>query len=135
MSEATPRPPLATVAQRLADVSPAWAAAAVNADETPESSIDAGTRDRTIGVEAIREGWLLHRDASRIAPGAGENLSLLLGDWSYAEGLCTIADHGSLDDVADLAALIADASTRSSEPIDALDERWNATLATIRKRC
>jgi hypothetical protein len=125
---------LATVAQQLADVSPAWAAACVDAASIPPSSVDAGTRDRTIGVEAIREGWLLHRGASRIATGSGEDLALLVGDWCYAAGLCAIADHGSLDDVADLAALVADVSVRAGEPIEALDERWDEATARIAAR-
>jgi hypothetical protein len=124
--------PLATVTQRLVDVSPAWAAASVAPTAAPDAPPLPGIdRDRTIGVEAIREGWLLHRGAARVAAAAAPDLALLIGDWCYAEGLCSIADHGSLDDVAALAALVADLSTRVAEPADALEPRWSETTQAM----
>ena len=129
-----PRSPLATLATRMADVSPAWSAVTLAADDAPAGSIDVGSRDRTIGVESIREGWLLHRGASRLAAAASPDLSLLVGDWCYAAGLCEITDHGSLDDVATLARLVADVSARAGESVDALDDRWSDATAEMASR-
>jgi hypothetical protein len=130
--ENEPLPPLDVVARRLADVSPAWAAVTSAHPATSSLSVSGLSRDRTIGVEAIREGWLLHRAAARIVDGVSPDLALLMGDWCYAAGLCDIADHGSLDDVATLATLIADVSTRVDEPTDALEPHWQKTLDSMR---
>lgn len=130
-----PPTPLGAVAARIADVSPAWAAIAVEPGTAPDSAagIDALGRSRAQGVEAIREGWLLHRGAPRLVePGSGD-LGLLVGDWCYAAGLCTIADAGSLDDVAALAELVADLSARAQEPVEALEQRWSETLEEMHR--
>ena len=126
-------PVLGVVAQRLADVSPAWAAVTINPAAAPTSTAEGISRDRAIGLEAIREGWLLHRTASRLAADASPDLALLIGDWCYAAGLCDVADHGTLDDVANLAALVADVSTRCDEPIDELAPRWDESLEQMRR--
>ena len=84
-----------------------------------------------IGIEAIREGWLLHRGASRIAPGASSDLALLLGDWCYACGLSDVTEHGVLEHVGALAELVAELSVRADETIDALEPRWRRTLDAI----
>ncbi|MCW2928776.1 MAG: hypothetical protein JWM86_2744 [Thermoleophilia bacterium] len=129
-----PRPlePIEAVALRLRDVSPAWHDAAVREHDLPKGTRLPGiSRDRAIGVEAIREGWLLHRGASRIAPAASPDLALLVGDWCYASGLCSIADHGSLDDVATLARLIADVSARRADEVEALEPRWTEAIEAL----
>ncbi|MEO6867854.1 MAG: hypothetical protein ABI200_07515 [Gaiellales bacterium] len=128
-----PRPALGVVAQRLADVSPAWAAAIIDPELAPSDDPLAATlgRSRAQGVESIREGWLLHRAASRLGPDASPDLALLMGDWCYAAGLCTIADHGSLDDVARLAALIANVSARADEPVEQLNIHWTETTEAM----
>jgi hypothetical protein len=131
--ESEPLPPLDVVAGRLADVSPAWAAVISARTATSSLPVSGLGRDRTIGVEAIREGWLLHRDAARLVAGASPDLALLMGDWCYAAGLCDIADHGTLDDVATLATLIADVSARADEPIDALEPRWHDATTAMRQ--
>ncbi len=125
-------PVLGVVAQRIADVSPAWANVTVPASSATGASVDGVSRDRAIGVEAIREGWLLHRAASRVAAEASPDLALLVGDWCYAAGLCEIADHGSLDDVARLATLVADVSARCDESIETLAPRWAETTDAMR---
>lgn len=124
---------LGAIAQRIADVSPAWRAVTVAPGSAPGATELPGlSRDRTRGVESIREGWLLHRGASRISENASPDLALLIGDWCYAAGLCTIADNGTLDDVAQLARLVADVSARFEEPIDALQSRWLETIEEMR---
>lgn len=123
---------LEQLAGRMAAVSPAWeriahapAHAVSFVDETRLASGVAA------GVEAIREGWLLHRGVSRIAPDASADLALLLGDWCYAAGLCDVTEHGTLTDVRILADLIADVAARADEPIDALESRWDAAVAAL----
>jgi len=130
-SAPTPVPPLGVVAQRIADVSPSWASASVAADRAPASTDLGIGRDRTIGVESIREGWLLHRGASRIAAAASPDLALLVGDWCYAAGLREVTEHGSLDQVAALAELVADLSADPADTDDALAARWSAALAAL----
>jgi hypothetical protein len=126
-----PVPVLGVVAQRMSDVSPAWDAVTLSSAAAPKGASDGIGRDRAIGVEAIREGWLLHRSASRLAADASPDLALLMGDWCYAAGLCEIADHGSLDDVAALAALVADVSARCDETVDELTPRWAETAEAM----
>lgn len=126
-----PLPPLGVVAQRARDVSPAWEDVTIDPHDTPAAPPAVAGRDRAIGVESIREGWLLHRGQSRIASGASPDLALLVGDWCYAAGLCSIADHGSLDDVARLATLVATVSARADESIDALRPTWQQTLEAM----
>lgn len=129
---AAPRPALGAVAQRIAEVSPAWKAVTIDPAAAPSTTASAELgRDRERGVESIREGWLLHRGASRLAAAASPDLALLVGDWCYAAGLCTISDHGSLEDVAALARLVADVSARCDQPIDALEARWTDTLDVL----
>ncbi len=132
MSDPEPIPVLGVVAERLADVSPAWASVTVAPTSVTGGDADGISRDRAIGVEAIREGWLLHRAASRLAADASPDLALLVGDWCYAAGLCEIADHGSLDDVARLASLVADVSARCDESVESLAPRWDETVEAMR---
>lgn len=137
MSDATSAPastPLEAVAERMAEVSPAWAAAVAAPDQSVPRVADERLlgRDRAQGVEAIREGWLLHRGQSRVAAAAGADLALLVGDWCYATGLCSIADHGTLDDVATLAELVADVSAAGAAPVVDLEPRWTTAIEALR---
>ena len=129
-----PPAPLAVLARQLSAVSPAWAAATVEPDDAPPLADDPLLgRDRQQGFEAIREGWLMHRGVSRLATAATPDLALLVGDWCYAAGLGTIADHGSLDDVAKLAELVADVATRCDEPVEDLEARWATTAEELQR--
>lgn len=134
--EAPPKPnsPVGAVAARIADVSPAWARVATSPVAAPISTpaVELLGRDRAQGVESIREGWLLHRGAARVVQDASPDLALLIGDWCYAAGLCQIADEGSLDDVAELAGLIADVSVRVTETPDELQPRWDQSMEAMR---
>lgn len=117
----------------IADVSPSWERITrPAAGAAPATTARLGAA-RAVGVESIREGWLLHRETARVVDrdGVSPDLALLVGDWCYASGLCAIAEHGSLDDVATLAELIADVSTRVDEPLDALDARWSAGIEAL----
>ena len=58
-------------------------------------------------VEAVREGYLLHRGCPRIFEAGDRDLALLAGDRLYALGLEGLARAGRLDAVAELASVIA----------------------------
>lgn len=125
---------IGSVAAQAADVSPSWAAVMRAPMSAPavDARVELLGRDRANGFESIREGWLLHRGAARVAEGASPDLALLVGDWCYAAGLCTIADHGTLDDVASLAKLVSDVSVRAGEDVEALGARWDEAAEALR---
>jgi hypothetical protein len=129
-----PTTPVGAVAARLGDVAPAWRRVTAPPLDAPRSTpaIELLGRDRAQGVEAIREGWLLHRGAARIVHDASPDLSLLMGDWCYAAGLCSITDHGTLDDVATLARLVADVSVGVDRSVEELEPRWDEALESLR---
>lgn len=133
MTDDAPAPvaPIDQVAARMAEVSPAWAAVVDAAGATAFVAPGALGRDLALGVELVREGWLLHRGASRLAPSASPDLALLVGDWCYADGLCTVAEHGTLDDVATLAALIADVAAAADRSTDELEPRWAQAVSAL----
>ncbi|MFM8560624.1 MAG: hypothetical protein ACKOB9_00800 [Solirubrobacterales bacterium] len=60
-----------------------------------------------LAVEAVREGYLLHRGCPRLFDGSDRDLALLAGDRLYALGLAGLARAGNLEAVAELAAVIA----------------------------
>ena len=60
-----------------------------------------------LSVEAVREGYLLHRGCPRLFDGPDRDLALLAGDRLYALGLAGLARAGDLESVAELAAVIA----------------------------
>ena len=59
-----------------------------------------------LGLETIYEGYLLHYGSPRLFAPADDDTALLLGDYLYAHGLVRVAEAGTVDAVADLAALI-----------------------------
>ncbi|MCW2949674.1 MAG: hypothetical protein JWN41_687 [Thermoleophilia bacterium] len=123
---------LAQLRDDIAAVSPAWRARVFGADEARDGT-DArrAPATRALGVEAIREGWLLHRGQSRLVRDASPDLELLIGDWCYAAGLCHVADHGSLDDVAVLADLVTDISLTPGTAVAELEARWSSARAAL----
>ena len=123
---------LAAAARQLGDVSADWATrieVPANTERLAFASRERLGTPRALGVELIREGWLLHQGRSRLAPTTRGNLALLMGDWCYAAGLCHITEHGSLSDVRALAQLIAELATRpgAAEQAAADDARWVET--------
>jgi len=128
-----PTPLLLDLAERIGAVSPAWREELGFDLEHAEERTTGYALERgvALGVEAIREGWLLHHERSRLLPEAGGDLRLLVGDWCYAAGLCEVSEHGTLDQVRVLAALVADISARAAEADDALESRWDDALAAL----
>jgi hypothetical protein len=72
-------------------------------ERTPEPTV-AG--DYALLFEAIREGYLLHYEDSRLLTGHDEDLALLAGDYLYALGLARLAELGDDRAVRLLADLI-----------------------------
>ena len=67
-------------------------------------------------VEAIREGWLLHRDGTgRVLAPADPDLALLGGDRLYALGLERLAADGDLEAIAAIADVIAECARSHAE--------------------
>jgi hypothetical protein len=72
--------------------------------ERAPSSTVAG--DYALLFEAIREGYLLHYEDSRLLAGHDDDLALLAGDYLYALGLARLAELGDDRAVVLLADLI-----------------------------
>ena len=84
-----------------------------------------------LGLETIYEGYLLHYGKPRLFAPADRDTALLLGDYLYAHGLVRIADHGDVDAVADLAALISFCAQLRAEGKDGDGPAWAATAALL----
>jgi hypothetical protein len=98
---------LAEVAQRAGAESPLWAAA-LRDGPAPASSFEGRCPEQyLLGVEMIREAYLLHGGRSRLFAGDDPDLALLTGDYLYAAGLVEICHTGDLAAVASLAQLIS----------------------------
>lgn len=67
----------------------------------------AGPQATALSVEAVREGYLLHRGCPRLFEPGHRDLELLAGDRLYALGLAGLAAAGDLEAVAELAEVIA----------------------------
>lgn len=121
---------LDAIASRIEQVSPSWQPF-VQTMDTARDDEPRPDHTRMVAVESIYEGWLTHRNASRILSGASPDLSLLIGDWCYASGLCDITDHGTLEEVSLLAELVAEVSANAMETTDSLMQIWNKTIAEL----
>jgi hypothetical protein len=122
---------LAEVALRAGDASPLWREALL--DAPPPDSDFAGRcpDDYLLGVEMIREGYLLHRGRSRLFRQDDAELALLTGDHLYAAGLVEICRTRDLQAVASLAELIAACAGAQAEPGTDDDQLWSQTVAGL----
>ena len=84
-----------------------------------------------LGLETIYEGYLLHYGRSRLFAPADDDTALLLGDYLYAHGLVRIAEAGTVEAVADLAALISHCAHLRADGQPGDGEAWAATAATL----
>ena len=83
-------------------------------------------------VEAVREGYLLHYDESRLLRGHDEDLALLAGDYLYALGIERLATLGDAPALAALAALIAGCARLHAENrADEAPALWRAAAVGI----
>lgn len=98
---------LAEIGRRAAAESPLWSATVLPGDP-PEPEFAGRCPDRyLLGVEMIREAYLLHHGHARVFSQDDTELALLTGDYLYAAGLVEICSTGDLAAVADLADLIS----------------------------
>jgi hypothetical protein len=85
-----------------------------------------------VGVEAIREGHLLHWGDGRVLNTPDLDLALLAGDRLYALGLERVAATGSRSAIASLSRLIKDSATAMARSEIAVAETfWTSTCASI----
>ncbi len=114
--------------------SPLWADALRPAVERePEPVFSALVTDArfALGLETIYEGYLLHYGRSRLFAPPDEDVALLLGDALLAHGLVRIASTGSVEAVADLAALLSLCAQARADGGVGDGEAWAATSALL----
>ncbi|MGB2952315.1 MAG: hypothetical protein WBB74_02845 [Gaiellaceae bacterium] len=90
-----------------------------------------GEERYALGLETIYEGYLLHYGRPRLFAPADGDTALLLGDYLYAHGLVRIAEVGTVEAVADLAALISLCAQLRAEETDGDGAAWAATSAVL----
>jgi hypothetical protein len=107
------------------------AASAPRRAETPHG--DAAGPRLALAVEAIREGYLLHHDRSRLLADAEDpDLALLAGDRLYALGLAELAALGDLGAVRAMADVIAhSAAAQAVGDVAAADEAWRVGMRAL----
>jgi hypothetical protein len=84
-----------------------------------------------LGLETIYEGYLLHYGTPRLFAPADDDTALLLGDYLYAHGLVRVAEAGTAEAVADLAALISRCAQLRADGLPGDGEEWAATASTL----
>ncbi len=122
------------IAEEAAGESPLWAEALLPGDErqlVPVFSPLLAQLQYAVGLETIYEGYLLHYGRPRLFAPVDRDTSLLLGDYLYAHGLVRVAEHGEVDAVADLAALISLCAQLRAEDRPGDGEAWAATAALL----
>ena len=89
-------------------------------------------QDLQVGVEAIREGHLLHWGEGRLVGTADEDLALLAGDRLYALGLERVAATGNEASIRALSRLIKESATAmADDSTEQSEDVWTATCANI----
>ena len=122
------------IAAGAAGESPLWAGALrLPAEREPDAVFSTLVEDRrfALGVETIYEGYLLHYGRSRLFAPDDDDVALLLGDALLAHGLVRIAATGSVDAVADLAALLSLCAQARADGRPGDGPAWAATSALL----
>ncbi len=119
------------IRQRAASDSPLWAAALLPGDPPPAEYQGRCPEDHLLGVEMIREGYLLHGGRSRLFSQDDRDLALLTGDYMYAAGLVEICRTGDLAAVTALAELISACARDRGEGAADNEDRWTVALASF----
>ena len=120
-----------TIADEAARESQLWAEA-LRADPEHEPVFSPLADKRwALGLETIYEGYLLHYGRPRLFEPRDRHTALLLGDYLYAHGLVRIAEHGDVDAVAELAALISLCAQLRAEGTAGDGEAWAATAGRL----
>jgi hypothetical protein len=120
-----------TIAQEAADESRLWGEALKAEPEREAVFSPLGEERYALGLETIYEGYLLHYGRSRLFAPADDDTALLLGDYLYAHGLVRIAEAGTVEAVADLAALISHCAQLRADGLPGDGEAWASTSATL----
>jgi hypothetical protein len=122
-----------TIAQAAAAESSIWAEALRPRREREDDPVFSPLAEERygLGLETIYEGYLLHYGRSRLFAPADDDTALLLGDYLYAHGLVRIAEAGTVQAVADLAALISRCAQLRADGLPGDGEAWAATAATL----
>jgi len=119
--------------QEAAAESPIWAQALrSDGEREPEPVFSPLAEERyALGLETIYEGYLLHYGRSRLFAAADDDTALLLGDYLYAHGLVRVAEAGTVEAVADLAALISRCAQLRADDLPGDGEAWASTSSTL----
>jgi hypothetical protein len=120
------------VRERAAAASPLWRASLLEGEAPPPEFAGRVPERYLLGVEMIREGYLVHHGRSRLFSQEDRDLALLTGDYLYAAGLVEICGTGDLAAVAALAELISNCSRRRGDQVAEDDDRhWAETVAAL----
>ena len=122
---------LEQIRARAAADSPLWAAALLPGEPPPAEYAGRCPDTHLLGVEMIREGYLLHGGRSRLFGQDDRDLALLTGDYLYAAGLAEICATGDLTAVMTLAELISACARDRGEGAGDHEDRWTAALAAL----
>ena len=120
-----------TIAADAARESPLWADALVGGPSPPPVFSPLGEARYALGLETIYEGYLLHYGRPRLFAPPDADTALLLGDYLYAHGLVRIAEAGTVDAVADLAALISLCAQLRAQRSPGDGAAWAASAAFL----
>jgi hypothetical protein len=122
---------LEQIRTRAAADSPLWAAALLPGDPPAAEYRGRCPDSHLLGVEMIREGYLLHGGRSRLFAQDDPDLALLTGDYLYAAGLVEICATGDLAAVTALAQLISACASDRGEGAADDEDRWATALAAF----
>ena len=123
---------LEQIRARAAADSPLWASALHPGDPPAAEYQGRCPESHLLGVEMIREGYLLHGGRSRLFAQDDRDLALLTGDYLYAAGLAEICRTGDLAAVAALADLISRCARGRGDGDGTADEAlWRSTVASL----
>jgi len=120
-----------TIATEAERESPLWRDALRSEPEHEPVFSLLGEERYALGLETIYEGYLLHYGRPRLFAPADADTALLLGDYLYAHGLVRVAEAGTVQAVADLAALISLCAQLRADALPGDGEVWAATAATL----
>ena len=125
--------PWETIAREAAGESSLWAEALRPEGERELEAVFSPLAEErhALGLETIYEGYLLHYGRSRLFAPRDDDTALLLGDYLYAHGLVRVAEAGTVEAVADLAALISLCAQLRADGLPGDGAAWAATASTL----
>ena len=119
------------IRSRAAADSPLWERALLPGEAPAPEFEGRCPQPYLLGVEMIREGYLLHGGRSRLFTQDDRDLALLTGDYLYAAGLVEICSTGDLIAVTALAQLISACASDRGEGVADDEDRWARALAAF----